>query len=354
MFACCPQRLSNPRRVPRGWLAFAALVWFVGGCTRHQQLERALVGRGRIAVFGQRDLSELHPSGTELLAAASQPALTRALAGDDPAQLIEALVTTNISGLLLDAQQPKADTLAGKLAHYARVPGLQGAYLTHDTALYVLDPVRDWSPTLRAGLAEVARRLVGGAPPPRSSSFPEQVRRLDPAEVMVLLRSGDQPRLWRSARGSSFARALLTAAEVARQRWIERSQALGGKLEQMLPQLAVEVALLQDDGEIAERSAAFVDRVVLPVHGVGYERKGGWHYLLPEATHSGKRKPSRAYAQLFSDDGLPEDSLDNPELRLYRLAVQVIGVSPAPASQRKAVPDDGLSEVSSPAQVLGR
>jgi hypothetical protein len=116
-----------------------------------------------------------------------------------------------------------------------------------------------------------------------------------------------------------------------------------------LPRLTVEVALLQDDGEIGMRDAGFVDRVVTPIHGIGYERKGGWHYLLPDATHAAGRRPSRAFQQLFSDDGLPEDSLSSNELRPYRLAVQTIGVSAAADGGG----DDGLSEIRSPEQVLG-
>jgi hypothetical protein len=263
------------------------------------------------------------------------------------------MTRADVHGLLVETQLAAASgSLGGRLAHFARLPGLQGAYFARTTALYGLDPVRDWSPQLRNGLAQVARRLLAGTTPPRLASFPEPVRRLEPVEVMVLLRQGTQPRLWRSARGSSFARALLTASAVARQRWVERSAALGGSIDKLLPQLSVEVSLLQDDGELGWRDPAFVDRVLLPVHGVGYERKGSWHYLLPEATRRGGRRPSRAYAQLFADDGLPEDSLDNPELRPYRMAVQIIGSSPAPADRPQ--PDDGLSEVSKPGQVLGR
>jgi hypothetical protein len=296
----------------------------------------------------------MHAQGTRLLPVQSLPDLAISLQGSDATALVHAMERANVQGLLFDTQATSTPkTLGRRLARYARVPGLQGAYFTPTAALYVKDPVHEWSPTLRAGLAEVARRLLGGAAPPRLSSFPEPVRRLEPVEVMVLLRSGAQARLWRSARGSSFARALLTAADVARQRWVERSQALGGRINDMLPQLRVEVALLQDDGEIGARQSGFVDRVVLPVHGIGYERKGGWHYLLPEATRSGRRGPTRAYAQLFTDDGLPEDSLDNTELRLYRLAVQVIGISEAPALRAAPEPDDGLSEVTAPGQVLG-
>lgn len=301
------------------------------GPTERSQLERALVGRGRLAYVADASWTPPHPTGTEFIAVASVPPLAAALAGSDAAALSAALTEAKLAGLLVDPESAgKQPGLLGELAHFGRVHGLQGAYFTRHVALYVLDPVRVWSPRLRDGLANVARRLLAGDDQPRMSSFPAAVRRLDTVEVMVLLRSGEQPRLWRSARGSSFARALLTATAVARQRWIERSSALGGTLNAMLPSLTVELALLQDDGEIGTRNEAFVDAVVLPDHGVGYERKGGWHYLLPEPTHKEGRRPSSAYRQLFRDDGLPVDSLDHSDLRLYRLAVQPIAVSEAP------------------------
>jgi hypothetical protein len=348
------------RLIRRPFLNFAALCALavcLGACAPGERalLERALVGRGRVVVIGDVSALQLKPLGTQLIALQGLPALAQQASGNDSQAFASALTQAHIQGVLVDVQSAsKLPALAGQLAHYARVPGLQGAYFNRDASLYVLDPLRVWNQDLRAGLAEVARRLIAGSAPPRLSSFPEPVRRLDPVEVMVLLRSGTQARLWRSARGSSFARALLTAAEVARQRWIERSSALGGRLDEMLPQMSVELSLLQDDGEIGVHTAAFVDHVVLPVHGVGYERKGGWHYLLPDATRSGGRQPSRAFAQLFAEDGLSDDSLGNPELRLYRLAVERIAISEPTQHARSADPDDGLSEVKNPAQVLGR
>ena len=346
-----PQRRTCWARGARA--AFLSGVAFaLVACTDERGgLERALVGRGRVAIVGEVDRAQLHPSGTSFVPYAQSSALAKALGASDPSSLVHAMVDAGVDALLVDTHTKASPrSLADRLARYARLPGLQGAYFGRSAALYGLDPIRDWSSKLRDGLAEVARRLIGGAPPPRVSSFPDVVRRLEPVEVMVLLRDGTHPRLWRSARGSSFARALLTATAVARQRWVERSAALGGPLGKKLPTMSVELSLLQDDGEIGVRDAAFIDRVVLPVHGVGYERKGGWHYLLPEATRSGGRQPSRAYTQLFADDGLSEDSLDNPDLRLYRLAVQLIGISPPDKPGKE--PDDGLSEVNTPAEVL--
>ena len=349
--------LRSMQRTLQHHVHVLVLVLATAACTTPErvQLQRALVGRGRVAlVSDDAEFAKLQASGTTLLSLTNLPKLRAALAATDPAGLVAAMTEADVHGLLVDTQlNAKPASLTSELARYARIPGLQGAFFNRGASLYGLDPVRDWSPELRSGLAEVARRLIGGTSPPRVASFPEPIRRLSPVEVMVLLRDGSQPRLWRSARGSSFARALLTATAVARQRWVERSTALGGPIDRLLPTLQIEVSLLQDDGEIGVRESAFIDRVVLPVHGIGYERKGSWHYLLPEATRSGGRTPSSAYAQLFADDGLPEDSLDNPELRPYRLAVQLIGTSKAVAN-KPVQDDDGLSEVNAPSEVLDR
>lgn len=331
-------------------LSIAAALACACSPDEHSLLERALVGRGRIAWVGGDASQHWAPSGAQVEALPDSSPLLAQLRDDDSAAIVASLAERGFQGLLVD--QHAANAASGvlkRMGDYAHIEGLQGVYFDHGSALYALDPVRVWSPRLRAGLAMVARRLVAGSTPPQLRSFPEAVRRLDPVEVMVLLRNGDEPRLWRSARGSSFARALLTATAVARQRWIERSATLGGRLNDVLPTLTVELALLQDDGELGARNAQFIDRVITAEHGVGYERKGGWHYLLPDATHHAGRSASRAYQQLFTDDGLEADSIDNRELRLYRLAVQRIGVSdPQP------VPDDGLSDVAEPDEVLER
>jgi hypothetical protein len=334
------------------WLALACSAC---GGREAAKLENALVGRGRIAFLGGEDLLRKPPRDVTLVPATDVPDVDAALRGNDDRALANAMQAAKLQGVLVDARSgafPAGYQLAARLANYATVQALQGAFLSPRAALYVLDPVRDWSPSLRAGMAEVARRLVGGAMTPRIRSFPEIVRRMEPAEVMVLLRSDSRPRLWRSARGSSFARALLTAAEVARQRWIERSQAMGGPLDKTLPKLQVEVSLLQDDGELGSTDESFVNRVVLPVHGVAFEHKGAWRYLLPEATHTAELKTAtQAYERLFSDDGLPEDSLSSSEIRPYRMRVKLIGIS-APQVGKRSEPKDGLNEVQSPDEVL--
>jgi hypothetical protein len=124
---------------------------------------------------------------------------------------------------------------------------------------------------------------------------------------------------------------------------------MGGPRTAALPRLDVDVALLEDDGTIVDRDPAFVDRVFYVEHGVGYERKGAWRYLLPEATQAeGKGRASRAYRKLFADDGLPEDSFGRHELRFYRLVLETLGTSAAVPPPR-----DALSPVHSPEEVLG-
>lgn len=351
---------SSPRRrAARAALAGAVLLAIAAVLLRFDllrvrgsaDLERALTERGRVAVAGPSSWLSIRAAGCELVPISSVPALARALVGADPAALRQAIEHADVDVLML---QPSADgaqggqSLHSRLARYDRLPGVRALYLSRHAILYAPDPVDQLPPAHRQATAVVARALIGGARPPKTSSFPASLRRLRPVEVMVLLRRGQSARLWRSARGSSIASALITAAVVARQRWQEREQAMGGPLSVHLPRMDVEVALLEDDGTVAERDPAFIDRVFSKQHGVGYERKGAWRYLLPDATaEQGKGRASRAYRKLFKDDGLPVESFERRELRLYRLLVQTLAVAKA-----EPVPADGVSAVRSPDEVL--
>lgn len=229
-------------------------------------------------------------------------------------------------------QDGASPTLRDRFARYDAFERFRGVLLTPEAALYELRVGLELDPLLSGAIAHVARALVGGAPVPRVQSFPEPLRRIRNVEVMVLLSDGDQPRLWRSARGSSIARALLTAAVVARQRWAEREGAMGGPLVRLLPTLDVSVHLLEEDGTLTSSSPVFVESVFGPRHGVAFERRSDWRYLLPEATRDrGGGSPLRAYEALFDDADLPPDSLGRPDLRLYRLVSRRIALSPAPA-----------------------
>lgn len=316
-------------------VGLAVVVWVTlsGTALLDDGFREALEGRGRI-LAADPALRESTIEGVEWVDPAD---FQDALQGEDPQELLTAMRAANVSGVLV-ATGATGDDLRGRLRSYRHVEGFAGVYLDPVAALY--------EPSLRGDLgasadltAEVARRILEGAPPPRISSFPEPLRRIRNVEVMVLLRDRGRARLWRSARGSSIARALVTAASVARQRWREREQALGGPLDERIRHMRVEVSLLEEDGTLGVTAPAFVERVFQPEHGVAYALPGAWRYLLPDATRTaGTGSAVRAYEQLFRDNALPDDSLRRRDMRFYRLVVTALGEGD----------DDGISPLGRP------
>ena len=129
----------------------------------------------------------------------------------------------------------------------------------------------------------------------------------------------------------------MTAAVVARQRWQEREQAMGGPLDELLPRMDVEIALLEDDGTVGEREPAFIDRVFKArstASRTSARARGATCCPTPRSRRV-KGRASRAYRKLFVDDGLPAESFERSELRLYRLLVRTIAVSPAAEAQAR-------------------
>ena len=307
------------------------------GLGAQAELRSALSQRGRVAFQPGSELDALVGAalpGTTLVDVSAVAGLVQALQGRDGQAVARALARGDIDALWLAPHVQSAEparrggSVREQIERLAHVDGLRGVYVSRRAALYAVDPMGELTELDRKALAGVARGLLAGARIPRLSSFPERLRRVQSVEVMVLLLEGDKARLWRSARGSSLARALVTAATVARQRWGEREQAMGGPLDPLLPRLRVEVASLGDDGTLGERDAAFVDRAFFPEHGVGYEHKGAWRYFLPDATHEkGGGRASVAYRALLQDDGLSEETLERKELRLYRLFTSTLAVS---------------------------
>lgn len=300
-------------------------------------LRERLRDRGTVPIVSARgaDLGRIGAQGAQLVAADRVPGLAAALAGRDPAALAEVLDRSGVDTLLVDGRDPPrgpltaASPLRARLLAYARVDGLECLYLSPLAAIYVRDlapPITD--PPLRAALARVARELLAGASPPRIGSFPEPARRTGhEVEVMVTLRAHGAARLWRSARGDSIARALITAATAARGRWTERETSLG-LLSVVLRTLEVDVSLLERDGEIGDRSPAFLDRVVTAEHGVGYDDRDGWRYVLPELlTASGTHRGAASFQQLFRENDIRE-GLGRRDLTLFRFAITPIGESP--------------------------
>lgn len=284
-----------------------------------------------LLVGGERSPVPL-PRGVRPVRATPGSPLAAALAGDDPGALAAALGERGLRRILIRPRSKggargAGAPLAARLQAADRIPGFRGVVLARRAFVYAPGGGPEVPPELAPSLAVVARALLAGARPPRLTSFPEAFRTAGNVEVMVLLRERGQARLWRSARGSSVARGLITAALVARRRWTEREGAMGGPLDRRLPALDVEVSLLREDGTVVDASPAFVDRVFGPEHGVAYERKGAWRYLLPAATaEAGAGSAREAYRDLFAQHGLPEDSLARRDLRLYRMVVEPLAV----------------------------
>lgn len=351
--------MTTPKGRALALLGLAAVVmvtgslWYAARAPQARSgLQAALVGRGAVlwARRGAPDAALAHVGGVSLTRLSRATPLADGLSGDDPAALVAALKRAGQVALVVDAGAVAAppDSVWSRLSSYARVPGLRGLYLAPDVCLYGVDPWQALPDKLQLALATVARGMLAGKRAPRLASFPEPLRQVQHVEVMVMLRAGKRPRLWRSARGSSVAQALLTAARVARTRWGEREQAMGEPLDEALQRLTVEVSLLQDDGRFGSRDPAFLDRVFGPDHGVAFERKGAWRYLLPDATReAGGGHAVGAFARLLGDEGLEASALQSPDLHPYRLAVNVLAISPPPPAG-----DDGLGPVEDPDAVL--
>lgn len=335
-----------------GLLAVAAAVVVVviesaGDLGDEAIIAEAFGAHDRILVVGAEGVGRYAPRGADVVTADHAPeAIASALSGADPSAFVAALRAEGIEAVLVDSRPGDAGEFAPSsvragLVGYPHVPGLTAVALVPGVVVYEIDDVEALVPAHAEALAHVARRVLAGDRPPRIASFPEPLRRVRNVEIMVLLREGSRARLWRSARGSSLARALTTAAVVARQRWAERSQAMGGDLDELLPRFAVEVVLLSEDGTLGSRSEAFVERAFSAEHGVAFERRGTWHYQLPSARPDEPGAVMEAYRALFSDNGLQPEALDREDLRPYRLVATPLAVSaPSPGT---AEPDDGAA-----------
>jgi hypothetical protein len=257
--------------------------------------------------------------------------LRASLRGEDAGALRKALALPKARALAIKRAPAKGKTMAERLAGLLFVSGLRAVALSSELALYA--PVRepDLNAREREGLAYVARALLRGAREPSMNSFPPALRRVERVEVMVLLRERGTARLWRSARGTSIARALVTATRVARDRWRERESAMGGPLHERLLDLDVEISLLSEDGVIVGPTNSLVDAAVGPEHGIGFEYKSGWHYLLPEDLQRRARGSAhRALLSLMSEQAVPSTALAAGALRVYRFVTLTLGTSRAP------------------------
>jgi len=291
------------------------------------------------------------PRGLDWADVKDYPAVNEAVRGLDPDALRDALDGARLDALWVgvtpDAPWGPELPLADRFAAGGVIRGFRGVYLAPEGLLYAVDRT-EWPETLTDRvLGPVAREILEGREPPPLDVFPEALTRRQSVEVLVLLRGADGVRLWRSARAESIAQALNTAALAARKRWDERSETMGGPLDQRLDRLDVEVALLFDDGTLDKRAVSLIDSLVKPLHGVAYEQPARWRYLLPTATHD-EKSPTEAYRQLFRDNGLPEESFDRADLRLYRLRMKTVSLDHGSAVSRRGEVPSGSDERSAP------
>ncbi len=237
------------------------------------------------------------------------------------------------------------DTSAGAFSELQRlryVPGLSAVVLDPELAVYGAGTASSLGSREREALSYVARAILGGASEPSVTSFPASLRRVERVEVMVSLVERGEPRLWRSARGTSLARALLTATRVARDRWRERETAMGGPLRERLLDLDVEVSLLEEDGTFTSATPTFVDRAVSEAHGIGFDYRSDWHYLLPKDVH--RRSDGSAFkalSKLAEERGLSPAVLSSAATRLYRFVPVLLSSSRARGSAIDTGPSAG-------------
>lgn len=279
------------------------------------------------------------PSGLAWTALEAHPGVQEALAGVNPEKLVEAMKSASLRGIWVGVtpEQPALTNrpLIERFTTGGIVRGFRGEALTTEGLLYVLDEAT-WPPVLcDRVLARVARRILEGSAPPPLDAYPRELTEPQAIEVLVILRGGLGPRLWRSARAQSIAEGLNTAALAARKRWDERAETMGGPLGERLEDLDVHVAFLFDDGTFDRRAVSLIDALVKPRHGVAYEQPARWRYLLPRATHTAD-SPTDAYRELFRDNGLPEESFERKDIRLYRLRMRTVSVDQGSAGSRGA------------------
>jgi hypothetical protein len=252
----------------------------------------------------------------------------------DPGALIAMLRKAKAAGIAVQPGRLQKG-LGKSLSAMAHVPGLSG--IVFDSTLAVFAPAHEVTlgAREREALTYVARALLRGAREPSLSSFPPSLRRVERVEVLVVIaQAAGAPLLWRSARATSIPRALLTATRVARDRWHEREATMGGPLRERLQGLDVHVSLLLEDGTIVDTSQSFVDRAVTKEHGLGFDYRSDWHYLVPEdVQRRGRGSAYRALTELAKDSALGLTIFSGTAGgRLYRFLVEPVGSSPAPSS----------------------
>ena len=81
---------------------------------------------------------------------------------------------------------------------------------------------------------------------------------------------------------------------------------------------------------LLDAQRVFVDRAITKAHGVGFDHRTAWHYVLPHDVAKNKKGPFAALAQQVEDVGLPLATLGAPDTRVYRFLSLPLAQSKAP------------------------
>ncbi len=309
-----------------GALAYQGAIALPGVST-HRGLESQLRDRGTMAIAGGVPFG-LRRGDTPIADYRQFSELSRALDGRDTASVAAALRAARVDGLLVrtDSPQGAPGSALRALNEYRAVPGVTATWMDHTMALYEVREAPIVSAEDAPRIIECVRLMVEGAAAPPERLFPEPLRGARPAEVMVVVRDGNAPILWRAVRGGSVARAMVDATYAVIDRWNTRQQQAYGPLREAIRRMPLTVAIFYDKGTLDTRESAWLDRAVdANTFAVGYERLGRWEYVLPPATGSPSRKASTALADLVRAHDVPPPGFQRTDLTLYRFrALQMI------------------------------
>ncbi len=301
------------------------------GVGTHRGLEAQLRDRGTMAIAGGVPFG-LRRGETPIVDYRRFDGLARALEGRSLATVAAGLRASRVDGLLVrtDAPQGEAGTALRAMSELRPIPGVTATWLDRTMALYEAREAPAVSEEDAPRLIECVRLMVEGAAAPAERLFPEPLRGARPAEVMVVVRDGNAPILWRAVRGGSTARALVDATYAVIDRWNTRQQQTYGPLRDAIRRMPLTVAIFYDKGTLDTREPAWLDRAVdTRVFAVGYERLGRWEYVLPPATGSGARRASVALGDLVREHDVPPPGFQRPDLTIYRFrALQLIEQRP--------------------------
>lgn len=300
------------------------LRWTQEGARSNSALQNALARRGRVLCLAGNGCTSIRAEGVEWVQ--PPPVLLTKLLDDRPSEVAPRLRQLSVRGLLVRHRAGAGTAVVERLQRYETVQGLRGVFLSDDVAYYELDDLEPLDPIFGRALATVARRMLEGADAPQERSFPDVLRAAEQSEVLVSLRAGQQNRMWRSARGSSIAEALIVATTALKARWAERAQAMGETLEAAMSHLDVVVSVMRDDGTLDARRPHVFDLAVQREHGVGYSDRADWKYSLPDVVQSagGGRNALR---QLAHDAHESEAMFQRSDVRVYRFTVTELGAS---------------------------